>query len=288
MSLEQLLELGYTRRMIQGRGARGQLIRIHRGVYAVGHGNLSIRGRWMAAVLACGHGTVLSHRDAAALHDLRPIGSGPIHVTAPSPRQIPGVRCHRARDLDPADVVIVDDIPVTTVERTLLDLAETDSGQHLRWALEQAQRQDKLNFGLLQAVIARNPGRHGIKPLQEAMNELADEPEWTQSWLERAFREITRAENLPEPEFNVYVEGELVDAVWREQNLVVEVDGWKFHKTKRSFEDDRRKDAKLVVRHWRVVRFTYNRVRYDRAGVAGELSELLRGAPAQRRARSGP
>jgi very-short-patch-repair endonuclease len=120
------------------------------------------------------------------------------------------------------------------------------------------------------------------------MRELADEPGWTQSWLEQALRDITRAHDLPAPQTNVYVEGELVDAAWPERRLVVEVDGWRFHKTRRSFEDDRRKDAKLVVRHWRVVRFTHRRVTDDPAGVGRDLSELLRDGPSPRRARSGP
>lgn len=286
----QLLELGYSRHAITRRAATGRLHRIHRGVYAVGHPKLSLTGRWMAAVLACGGGprpAVLSHHDAATLHDLRRVGSGQIHVTATSRHNIAGIHCHYVRALDAEDRVVVDGIPVTGVERTLLDLAEILSRQRLRTMLEQTQRQDKLNLEALDAVIARNRGRRGIKPLGEAMNELTDEPAWTQSELEDRFRELVRNHDLPVPRTNVFVEGELVDAVWPEHNVVVEVDGWKFHRSKRSFEDDRRRDAKLVVCGWRVVRFTDKRVRQEPAAVARELSELLRAAPSPRPARSG-
>jgi very-short-patch-repair endonuclease len=286
VSRVELLEvLAFTKAAIQTRVARAQLHRKYPSVYAVGHPNLSLRGGWRAAVLACGPGALLSHRDAAALHDLQRVGSGDIHVTSPSRHHLPGIRGHTARALDPDDVTSVDGISVTSVSRTLLDLAETLNERQLRSALEQAQRQQKLDFRALEAVTARNRGRHGIKPLTQAMRELTDEPPWTQSDLENAFRDLARAAGLPPPQMNVYVEGELVDAVWREHRLVVEIDGWQFHQSRRSFEDDRRRDAKLVVGGWRVVRFTYKRLRHEPAAVAAELRTLLRAGPSPRPAR---
>jgi very-short-patch-repair endonuclease len=262
-----------------------RLHRIHRGVYALGHKRLTAKGRWMAAVLACGPGAILSHRDAAALHDLRRIGSGKIDVTAPSRHNLPGVRCHFVRGLHPEESTAVDGIPVSSLARTYLDLAEIVTHDRLIDALEGGQRQDKLDVGALHAVIARNPGRRGIKPLQAAVAELADEPPLLQSGLERAFRALAHTHHLPQPQFNVYVEGELVDVVWPEHRLVVEVDGRKWHIGKRAFGEDRRRDRKLVRAHWRVVRFTDEQ---DPAGVAAELSELLRDGPWPPPARSGP
>ena len=287
VSTAQLRRLGYSKHTIHDRAAAGRLHRIHRGVYAVGHTNLAIRGRWMAAVLACGPGALLSHRDAAALQDLRTIASGLIHVAAPSRHTIPGIRCHYVRRQHPEDGVLVDGIPVTSVSRTLLDLAEIELPRKLRTALEQAQRLRTLDIRALDTVIARHPGRRGVKPLREAIAALSDEPLWRQSELEEDFLELVLRAGFPLPRTNVYVEGELVDAVWPERNLVVELDGWNFHRTKGSFEEDRRRDSKLAVRHWRVVRFTYNRLRYEPAGVVVELSELLRDGPGRRRARSG-
>src|SRR6202000_2683010 len=114
---------GYSRTRIQRRIKKQRLHRLHRGVYAVGHPRLRAEGRWMAAVLACGPGAVLSHRDAAALHDLRRIGSGHIDVTAPSRHSLPGIRCHFVRAPNAEEATVIDGIPVTTLARTYVDIA---------------------------------------------------------------------------------------------------------------------------------------------------------------------
>jgi len=280
VSWAQLLRLGFSEDAIKVRVAKGRLLRIHRGVYAVGHTNVSLRGRWMAAVLACGASSVLSHRDAATLHGIRPVSSGRIEVSALARHNLPGIRCHSVRALHPDDVTVVDGIPVTSVSRTLLDLAETLNRRQLRGVLEQADRERKLDLRLIDAVITRNPGRHGLKPLTAAIGELSGENDpWTQSELERRFLELLRAHGLPSPQVNVYVGGELVDCYWPDHNLVVEVDGWGFHRLKPSFEADRRKDAKLVELGRRVVRFTHDRVTYGSDGVVAQLRNLLRGEP---------
>jgi very-short-patch-repair endonuclease len=278
-SRRQLLWLGFSSQAIKTLVKRGRLHRLSPGVYAVGHTRLTAKGRWMAAVLACGPAAVLSHGEAAALHDLRQVPSGPVNVTAASRHDLEGIRFHWARTLDVADTTTVDGIPVTTLARTYLDLAEVLNGRRLIEALEAGQRLNKLDLGAITAVIARHPGRHGIHPLQRAIHELADDPPLIQSPLEHAFRDIIGRHHLPPPQFNVYVEGELVDAVWPDHRLVVEVDGWSFHRGKRSFAADRRRDRKLIRAGWTVVRFTYADVTDDPAGVAAELSELLRDGP---------
>jgi very-short-patch-repair endonuclease len=233
----------------------------------------------MAAVLACGPGAVLSHRDAAALHDLRQIGSGPVNVTATGRHGVKGIQYHWARTLDRSDCTVVDAIPVTSLARTYLDIAEVLNHGRLIDVLEAGQRQNKLDVRALHAVIARNPGRHGIQPLREAVAELADDPPLLQSGLERAFRHLVRTYYLPMPQFNVYVEGELCDVVWPEHRLIVEVDGWNWHRSKRAFGNDRARDRKLIRAHWAVVRFTDDQVAENAAGVAAELSDLLRDGP---------
>jgi very-short-patch-repair endonuclease len=105
-----------------------------------------------------------------------------------------------------------------------------------------------------------------------------------QSELERRFRSLTRAHGLPLPLTNQYVEGQLVDAYWPDRGLVVEVDGWKTHKTRSAFEDDRARDSRLAAAHYRVMRFTYRRLRDDAPGVADELRRALSGPPAPQRA----
>ena len=254
VSRRQLYDLGCSRGSITRRVEKRRLLRVNRAVYAVGHTRLTAKGRWMAAVLACGRGAVLSHGDAAALHDLRQVGSGAVDVTSPGKHELKGVRCHEAGRLHPDDCTVVDAIPVTDLARTYLDIAELLTHARLIDALEAGQRQNKLDVAALHA----------------------------------AFRALVRDDHLPPPQFNVYVEGELVDAVWREQRLVVEVDGWNFHRTKRSFANDRRRDRKLVKAGWRAVRFTSDEVTYQPEAVAAELSELMRDGPWPPPARSGP
>jgi hypothetical protein len=273
----QLDALGFPSAAIGRRVRDGHLHRLHRAVYAVGHTKISVRARWLAATLACGPHAVLSHRAAAALYELRAAPSGLIDVTAPARHRVPGVRCHFVRRLDPADATTVDGIPVTTLARLFLDLSEQLPTRQLNSTLEAAQRAELLNVKLITAQIDRSNGRRGVKPLAEAIEQLQDEPPWTQSELERRFRALTQAAGLPPPGFNVIVDGELVDCFWPHPNLVVEVDGWRFHKTRKAFEDDRRRDAKLVAAGRRVVRFTYRRVRDEPHAVARELSRLLNG-----------
>jgi very-short-patch-repair endonuclease len=119
------------------------------------------------------------------------------------------------------------------------------------------------------------------------MAELGDEPPLLQSPAEQAFRALVRGYHLPQPQFNVYVEGELADVVWPEHRLAVEVDGWEFHRLKRSFTNDRKRDRRLIRAGWRVARFTYDEVTYEPEAVAAELSELLRDGPWLPPARSG-
>jgi very-short-patch-repair endonuclease len=273
----QLRRLGFSKQAIHTRVHAGRLHMIHRGVYAVGHTKLTLRGRWMAAVLACGPGALLSYRSAAALWDMRGTPSGPIDIVSTSRHQIPGVRCHRARNLDPRDGTVRDGIPVTTPARTLLDLAEIEHAQRLGSAVEAAAREELLDQSSLDATIARNPGRRGTPRLRAAVGELTDEPPWTQSKLERAFLELIRDNGLPEPRMNVFVEGELVDAYWPELNLIVEVDGWKFHRTRRAFEDDHAKTLRLQVAGRPVARFTAWQVFNQPGNVARTIGKLLSG-----------
>jgi very-short-patch-repair endonuclease len=276
VSGEQLRALGYTKYAVYRLVVKGWLHRLSQGVYAVGHTRLSVKGQWMAAVLACGPGAVLSHAPAAALHDLRTTPSGLIDVTAPGRRHPPGVRSHRARTLDPQDVTVIDAIPVTTVARTLLDQAERLSAQRLRTLLEATLRQEVFDLTSIEATIARNPGRHGIAPLTEALTHLADEAPWTQSELERAMLELIRDAGLPEPQVNVVVDGDVVDFFWPRHNVIVEVDGWDTHRSHAAFTADRRRDANhTTAGRRRVARFVHDDVAHRAATVSAQLTVLL-------------
>jgi Transcriptional regulator, AbiEi antitoxin len=243
VATRQLLTLGYSPTVIARLVRDGHLIRLHRGVYAVGHIRLSARGRWMAAALACGDDAVLSHRAASALWDLSQTPAGAIDVTAPghSRRRIPGVHFHGARTLHPDDREIIDGIPVTALPRTMLDQATAVNPQRLRTLLEQAQRRDLVNPLAFDALLARSPGHHGAGRLRAALSELQDDPPWTQSELERRFLEFLRTRHLPEPRTNVPIDGILADCFWPEHNLVAELDSYRFHRDRRTFESDREK-----------------------------------------------
>jgi very-short-patch-repair endonuclease len=250
-------------------------------VYAVGHTRLSHKGRWMAAVRAFGTGAaVLSHGHATALHDLRTVPSTAIDVTSPLRRKPEGVRAHWARTLDLLDTTTIDAIPVTTVARTLFDEAEVLHPQRLTTLLEASLRRNLFDLNAIEATIARNPGRHGIKPLRRAIAALADEAPWTNSEKERHFLELVRAHGIPEPHVNSIVNGESVDFYWPAARLIVEVDGFEFHRIHRVFDDDRRKDALQTMAGEHVLRYTQSRIDHDRDAVAGEVLTMLRRASA--------
>jgi very-short-patch-repair endonuclease len=272
----QLLNLGYSHRVIHARVKRGQLHRKHRGVYAVGHTRLTVRGKWMAAVLACGPDALLSHRAAAALWELRTAPTGPLDVTATSRHNIPGIRCHYVRAIHPDDRAEIDGIPVTSLARTLLDQAVTLPHQRMRTTLEAVERREILDFAQLDALLARSNGHRGVGRLRAALNELHGDPPWTQSDLEIRFLELIRGADLPEPRANVFVLGELVDFYWPEHNLVVEADSWGFHRSRRSFEENRLRDTKLQIAGLRVIRPTERRVVYEPRALLADLTALIR------------
>lgn len=233
-------------------------------MYAVGHARLRREGRWLAAVSAVGPGAVLSHRDAAGLHDLRPANHAQTDVTTTANRpDEPGIRVHRTRSLDAQDITSVSGIPVTTVARTLLDLAGQIPQDHLTRAIREAERQRTFDLRKIEAVMARTRGRTGPghRALTAAIEECAVfEQHHTRSPLEDAFLRLVRSDGLPLPSTNALVEGFQVDAVWRSQRVAVELDGWTDHQTRRAFENDRERDATLTENGWRVVRFTHRQL----------------------------
>jgi hypothetical protein len=269
----QLIEIGMSGSAIHGWVRSGRLHRLHRGVYAVGHSVLTAHGRWMAGVLACGPDAVLSHRPAAALWDLRRLSTGLVEVTTPGRQSPRGIRAHRVRRLHPDDCTIRDGIPVTSVPRTVLDLAETLAVRELVRVLEQAERLRIFDLDAIHAAVARNPGRHGTKPLNEALAQTIGEPPRVNSAWERDLLDFCDDHDIPRPALNVSVEGFEVDALWADKKLVVELDSYAFHRSRRAFEQDRRRYAKLQLANHLVLPFT----RLD-----GEAAELLSAAVAAR------
>jgi predicted transcriptional regulator of viral defense system len=199
VSLGQLKLAGLTASGVRDRVEAGRLYRIHRGVYAVGHGRLTGKGRTTAAVLAYGSKAVASHRTAGGLQELREDNSAQTDVSLPlqSVRSRPGINAHAASTLRPADVTTRHGIPCTSVARTLLDLADVVPRRQLERAVEQAEMLRVFDLGELHEVLARANGRRGAVVLRDVLGELDDEPGLTASDLEDRFLELCRQAGLP-------------------------------------------------------------------------------------------
>ena len=272
----QLLKLGMGRGAIARRLENGRLHVIHRGVYAVGHRSFTKRGRFMAAVLAGGPGAVLSHRSAAELWGLRQSSRGRIEITvATSLRVRPGIDAHRAT-LALDEVTVHDGIPVTTVPRTLLDLAAVVPPAQVERAIHEAEVLRLWDPLSLADLLERHPGARGTAAMREMIERAKQGLEVSRSELENRFLTLIAEKNLPRPQTNVLVEGYEVDCVWREQRLIVELDGHATHATREGFERDRARDRRLQAAGWRVVRITWRQLHDDPHAVAADLAALLR------------
>jgi very-short-patch-repair endonuclease len=270
ISVRQLRAAGIDSSAIKRRVKAGRLHRIHRGVYAVGHSRLSNEGRWMAAVLACGEGAVLSHQSAGELWRIvRPRGRRlsmaggrgeglPIEVTVPGNggrKRHRGISVHRSSTLTTVACTLHDGIPVTTPARTLADLRHVLSPARFASALREAE--------FLRLPVGDGAGRSGSTPQR------------TRTELETMFMALVRRHRLPRPEVNVRVDRYEVDFLWRPQRLIVEVDGWESHGTRSAFEEDRARDARLKVLGFDVLRFTWRQIEADAATVAAAIRALL-------------
>jgi predicted transcriptional regulator of viral defense system len=281
VSLEQLRACGVGRGGVEKAVRVGRLHRLHRGVYAVGHVRLGREGRYLAAVLACGKRAVLSHRSAAAWWGMLQTAQSQVDVTSPHGRHaIADVRRHQARSLAAHDTTTHEGIPITSVARTLLDLAATVRPDRLERALAQAERLQLYDDTAIAEVLSRANGHRGKAVLTRA---TAQEPKLTRSELEAIFLRLVRQAGLPEPESNLPLaaldhQAPEVDFYWPTYRLVVETDGWETHRTRSAFRRDRRRDAALVAAGWRVMRFTYDDVAYDGATVTRRLRAAARRA----------
>lgn len=267
VAMWQLRGLGFTEDMIRRRIESGRLYRRERGVYSLTP-SVTGKGRLMAVVLGCGAGAVLSHSAAAAVWDVGPWPTGRVHVTAPTLRvRGAGVVLHRAR----VERAVRDGFPVTSVARTLADLASLLSLPRLEIAFDRAER-----LGLLdpEEVAKEAAGRRGARKVR-ALLSSSTTPEPTRSKFEELLRGLCERHNLPLPAQNVSVAGEDVDAYWQESNLVVELDSWEFHKTRRAFERDREKAAALERAGVRVLRFTWRQLTRTEAEVAATVRSAL-------------
>jgi hypothetical protein len=269
----QLRALGYSEPAIQ-RLARAHLLhRLYRGVYAFGHAQLTRSGHWMAAVLACGDGAVLSHRDAAAAHGLRQNHRRDIDVTAARSRHAQaGITLHRVRTLSPGDKTVLDRVPVTTVERSLLDYAEVVSERQFNYAFDEADRRLLIDMHAMNALLARSNGRRGVKPLRARLGGVYAPIPFTRSDFERDFLELLRELGIPAPAMNVWVAGHEVDLVWWDRKLVIELDSRAYHEARAAREHDLVRNADLVLAGFRVLPISDRRFYTARPEVAATVA----------------
>ncbi len=251
----QLRARGVSQDVIERWARTGRLHRMYRGVYAVGHTALRREAHWMAAVLACGEGAVLSHTSAAALWAIRRTAATRVHVSAPRGRHgHPGIALHRPRRLHRDDVTEKDGIATTTPERTLRDLAVVLSPDGFERAVARAEQARLVEAGA-----------------------FMPEAKLTESEAERLLLELVRSAGLPEPAVNVWLPvGEIkVDFLWRAHGVVVEIDGFATHGTRRAFETDRARDQALAAAGYRTLRFTYRQLTAHASAVQRTLHRVL-------------
>ncbi len=269
----QLMALGISRGAVARRIESGRLHRVHRGVYRVGHPSPLPFSRELAAVLATGEGATLSHGSAAYAWALAPEPRGAVEVTIPPDRRRAraGIRAHRSM-LPSSDVTTCRGIPITTPTRTLVDLAAASSPEQLERAVADALRRRLVTRrGLKEALVGSRPGA----PALRALLERAEGPALTRSEAEARMLALVRAAHLPAPEHNVRIGRYELDLLWRSERLVVEVDGYAYHRGRAAFECDRTRDAELSATGLRVMRVTWRQLVDEPQALVARLARAL-------------
>jgi very-short-patch-repair endonuclease len=276
----QLLRVGLGEDAIDHRLRSGRLVKVQRGVYALGHAELRREGNVLAVVLRYGDAAAVSHRSAAALWGIRPWSGTFIEITRRGPggtvRQR-GRIIHRCIDVPDDEIVIERGVPTTTLARTLLDLAAVVPTHHLRRAVERSDQAELFDLTEVQRVLDAHPGRPGRRPLMALLADYRDHGDTvTRSDLEAIMLQICLDHGFPRPQVNRYDGIRESDFRWPDHRLIVEVDSWTFHgRTRRAFDSDRARDRALLREGWRVARFTDRQILTDYAGIARELAALL-------------
>jgi hypothetical protein len=273
VALWQVVALGLEKRAVMHRVAAGRLHRVFRGVYAVGHKRLIKRGWWMAAVLACGEGALLSHLSGAELLNLRQSGNI-IDVTSPtrSRHGLHGIRLHQPRFIAPEHRTIVDGIPVTTVPRLLADLAGTLDATGLKRVWHEADRQGILDVEAVKP-LASQP-RRGIRNLRALIEAAEDTPD-TKTEFEHRFHDLICANpDIPQPVYNVALHGYVVDAAWLTRGLVVELHSRAYHWHRTEEDADRAGD--LLAYGYRTYAVTWKALTRTPDLVAYRIRQMLR------------
>jgi very-short-patch-repair endonuclease/predicted transcriptional regulator of viral defense system len=275
ISREQLLAIGVGRGVIARQLERGRWQRLHRNVYLIGPAPPTLRARARAATMTCGEGAAVSHRTAAALYGLMP-PRGDVHVTVPgrNPGNRQGVQIHRVTTLSFDEIVVRDGLTLTSPARTICDVAGTEPLTEAERALSEARVQRLVTTRALERVIERTPTLKGSSVIRSLLR-ASEESGYTRSEAERRLRRLAQAAGIDQPLVNVPLLGFVVDFLWPDQRLVVEVDGYQFHGHRQRFESDRRRDQQLVAAGYRVIRVTWIQLRDEPIAVITSIAQAL-------------
>jgi hypothetical protein len=268
----QLLAAGVTARQIDERLRSGALLREYPGVYRVGHRAPSLESRYLAAVLACGEGALLCGLAAGYLFGALKGLAPPPEVTAPTRRRVRGVRTRRSRRMDPRDATTFRRIPVTTLPRTLVDLAAVLDLDDLGRAFHEAEVRHRTIPAQVEAVLARRPNSPGAAGLRALLH--GDAP-IVLSELEKRFLALLRQAGLPLPVTNRPAGGHWVDCRWPHRRLTVELDSYRYHHSRHAWEQDRQRERQARARGDEFRRYTWSDVYEQPAQMLAELRTLL-------------
>lgn len=271
----ELLAAGLTVAEIKSRIQAGSLIRVHRGVYRVGHAAPSVEARYMAAVKACGDRALLAGRAAGYLHCLFRGEAPRPEVLTRGPRHVDGITTHRrrARD-DEADATVVRGIPATCVARTIVDLAAELTPAQLARTVHQAMVVHRVEPDDVEAILSRRHNWPGCRALRAV---LWGETPVTLSRLESRFLQRLKEGGLPRPDCNHPAGGRFVDCRWPDHRLTVELDSYRYHRTRHAWEQDRKREREARARGDDFRRFSYDDVFDDPRAMLRELSKALGG-----------
>ncbi|HUA43593.1 MAG TPA: type IV toxin-antitoxin system AbiEi family antitoxin domain-containing protein [Solirubrobacteraceae bacterium] len=268
----QLLTIGLGPAAIKYRVRIGRLIPVYAGVYAVGSVNDTPVARAMAAVLACGERAVLSHGSAATLWGFDKYWELPFELIAPVERRHKGIMVHRSRTLVAEDMTRQLGVPVTTPERTALDIAPRLTDRRLTRVVNDARHAGFLHLNDLADVLDRNPHHRGTKRLRRFVDNPRNP---TRSPLEDDFLAFAGQYGLPAPVTNTHVLGYEVDVLYPVERVIVEIDGYPFHSDRDSFERDRDRDADMLAADHLTVRVTKERLNQTPEREARRLNHIL-------------
>lgn len=269
----QAVAAGVSARSLEKRLDKGSLIRVYPGVYRVGHIAPSMEADYMAAVVACGEGAVLSGRAAAQLLGLTQVAPAPEpEVTTQTERRIPGIATRRARRGYGRDAMTWKGIPVTTPARTLVDLAAAVYAGELARAVHEAAIRHGTTPADIEEVLGRRPTSPGARRLREVVH--GDQGRLL-SHLERAFIKLLRRARLPLPVTNRPAGGRLVDCRWPQQMLTVELDGYRYHASRHAWEKDRAREREAYARGDQFRRYTWGDVVENPDRTVRELRSVL-------------